>query len=125
LSSIMTQTGPNSPANLDAVARKRADRLARTTPGEMEAALGLLSMLDPEAFEIAFTAVSTTRHDDDDKPIPVCRECGGLVAIFPDRGLLWLHVRGDGITSGARQTYDPGHAPVVTWILSDEDLDDL
>jgi hypothetical protein len=121
----MTQTGPDSPANLDAVARKRADRLARTTPGEMEAALSLLSMLDPEAFEIAFTAVPATRHDDDEEPIPVCRECGGLVGIFPDRGLRSLHIRADGITFDAQQTYDPGHPPVVTWIMPDEDLDDL
>lgn len=121
----MTQTGPNAPANLDAVARKRADRIARATPGEMEAALGLLSMLEPEAFEIAFTAAPTTPHDDDDEPIPVCQECGGLVGIFPDRGMRWLHVRGNGIASGAQQAYNPGHAPVVTWILPDEDLDDL
>jgi hypothetical protein len=124
LSSIMTQTGPNAPANLDAAAWRRADRLARTTPGEMEAALGLLSMLDPEAFEIAFTAVPTTPHDDDE-PVPVCRECGGLVGIFPDRGLHWLHVRGNGIASGAQQVYDPGHAPEVIWILPDEELDNL
>ena len=121
----MTQTGPNAPAKLDEVARKRADRLARTTPGEMEAALSLLSMLDPEAFEIAFTAVPTTPHDDEDEPVPVCQRCGGLAGMFPDRGLRWLHVRGDGITSGAQQVYDPGHAPEVIWILPDEELDDL
>ena len=64
MSSMITQSGPNAYANLDgaragqdASARKRADRLARATIDQMEAALALLSMLDPEAFEIAFTAV--------------------------------------------------------------------
>jgi hypothetical protein len=90
----------------------------------MEAALALLSMLDPEAFEIAFTAVPSAASDDDEA-IPVCRACGGLVAIFPDRGLHWQHLRGDGITSGTQQVYDPSHAPEVTWILPGEDPDDL
>jgi hypothetical protein len=31
----------------------------------------------------------------------------------------------DGTTSGAQQIYEPGHAPEVTWILPDEDPDDL
>jgi hypothetical protein len=57
MSSMMTQSGPNTPADLDASARGRADRLARATADQMEAALALLSMLDPEAFEIAFTAI--------------------------------------------------------------------
>ena len=61
---MITQSGPNAYANvddaragLDASASKRADRLARDTTNQMEAALALLSMLDPEAFEIAFAAV--------------------------------------------------------------------
>ena len=120
----MTHSGPNASADLDAAARLRADRLARATGDEMRAALGLLSMLDPEAFEIAFTAVPLARHDDDE-PVAVCRECGGLVAIFPDRDLRWLHFRGDSRMSGAPQVYEPGHAPEVTWIRPDEDLDDL
>ena len=133
MSSMITQSGPNAYANpdgaragLDASARKRADALARATAGQMEAALALLSMLDPEAFEIAFTAVPVASDDgDDDEPIPVCRECGGLVGIFPDHGLRWQHFRGDDITSGAQQIYDPGHDPAVTWILPSEDPDDL
>jgi hypothetical protein len=92
----------------------------------LEAALALLSMLDPEAFEIAFTAVPLAPHDDgDDEPMAVCGQCGGLVGLFPDRGLRWLHVRGGGITSGAQQIYEPGHGPEVTWILPDEDPEDL
>jgi len=125
MSSMMTQPGSNAHARtgLDASARQRADRLARATAGQMEAALALLSMLDPEAFEIAFTAVPSAAGDDcDGEPIPVCRQCGGLVGIFPDRGLRWQHVHGDAIT---QQSYDPGHTPEVTWILPGEDPDDL
>jgi hypothetical protein len=135
MSSMIAQSGPNAYANLDgaragldASARKRAGRLARATSDEMAAALALLSMLDPEAFEIAFTAftaVPVASEDSDDEPIPVCRECGGLVGIFPDHGLRWQHFRGDGTTSGAQQIYEPGHDPAVTWILPGEDPDDL
>jgi hypothetical protein len=61
----------------------------------------------------------------DDEPIAVCRECGGLVAIFPDRGSHWQHFRGDGFMSAPPQVYEPGHTPDVTWILPEEDPDDL
>ena len=130
---MITQSGPNAHANLhsacaglDASARQRANRLARTTADEMAAALALLSMLDPEAFDIAFTAVPLVPGDDsDEEPIPVCRQCGGLAGIFPDHGLHWQHYRGDGITSGAQQIYEPGHSAEVTWILPDEDSDNL
>jgi hypothetical protein len=133
MSSMMNQSGPNAHASLDAPyvgldasARGRADRLARATVGQMEAALALLSMLDPEAFEIACAAVPPVPHDDgEEEPISVCRQCGGLVGIFPDRGLNWQHFRGDAITSGVQQIYEPGHVPEVTWILPGEDPDDL
>jgi hypothetical protein len=132
MSSMITQTGQNAyafpdgaRAALDASARKRADRLARATADQMEAALALLSMLDPEAFEIAFTAVPIASDDGDDEPIPMCRECGDLVGIFPDYGLHWQHFRGDGTTFSAQQIYEPGHDPAVTWILPGEDSDDL
>lgn len=131
MSSMITQSGPNAYADLDgaragldASARKRADLLARATTDQMEAALALLSMLDPEAFEIALTGVPSAPADNDE-PIPVCRECGGLVGIFPDQGLRWQHFRGDGTTSGAQQIYELGHDPAVTWILPGEDPDDL
>jgi hypothetical protein len=126
MASIMTQSGPNAHAGLDASARGRADRLARADAGQMQVALALLSMLDPEAFEIAFTAVPVAPDgDSDEEPIPVCRQCGGLVGIFPDRGLRWQHFRGNSITSSTQQIYEQGHAPEVTWILPDEDPDDL
>ena len=101
------------------VVRRKADT------AQSVAAIALLSMLDPEAFGIAFTAVPIASDDGDDDPIPVCRECGGLVGIFPDHGLRWQHFRGDDITSGAQQIYEPGHDPAVTWILPGEGPDDL
>jgi len=132
MSPMITQSGPDAYANPDgaraslgAAARNRLDRLARATTDQMEAALALLSMLDPEAFDIAFTAVPIASDDSDDEPIPVCRECGGLVGIFPDRGLRWQHFRGDGTAAGAQQIYEPGHVPAVAWILPGEDPDDL
>ena len=113
MSPMITQSGP------------AARRLAWATADEMEAALALLSMLDPEAFEIACTAIPAAPVHDNDEPIPVCRECGGLVGIFPDHGLRWQHFRGDGLTSGAQQIYEPGHVPEATWILPHEDPDDV
>jgi len=84
-------------------------------------------MIDPEAFEIAFTAVTTPDDEvqEDEEPIPVCRRCGGLIAIFPDRGPQWRHFRGADSTSGTQEVYEPGHAAEVTWILPGEDLEEL
>ena len=42
----------------DAAARQRRDRLAKASVEDMESALAFLSMIDPEAFEIAFTAAA-------------------------------------------------------------------
>jgi hypothetical protein len=94
----------------------------------METALAFLNMIDPEAFEIALNAAIPDAgdiHEDDEDAIPVCRRCGGLVGIFLSRGLNWQHFRGDGVTSGAQQIYDPGHPAEVDWILPDEDPDEL
>ena len=41
----------------DELARRRRDRLARASAEDMETALAYLAMIDPEAFEIALTAV--------------------------------------------------------------------
>ena len=93
----------------------------------MEAALAFLSTIDPLMFEIAMDAADLiTGAAPETKPpgtraIPVCRRCGGQVAIFPDHGLHWQHFRGDGTTSGAQEIYDPGHPAEVTWRLPDED----
>jgi len=124
---IIAQSGRDAHPNPDLAARQRADRLAKATPEQIENALAYLSMIDPEAFEIAFTAVTTADDEtpDEEEPIPVCRRCGSLIAIFPDRGLRWRHFRGAASTSGAQEIYDPGHAAQVTWLLADEGPEEL
>jgi len=124
---IIAQPGQDAHPDPDAAARQRADRLAKASSEQMEAALAYLSMIDPEAFEIALTAATTAAGDihEDDEAIPVCRRCGGLAGIFLSRGLQWQHFRGDGITSGAQQIYDPGHAVEIAWILPDEEPEEL
>jgi hypothetical protein len=120
---IITQPALLAPANLDAAARRRADRLAMASVDQMQNALAFLSIIDPEAFNIAFTAVTPVddNQPEEDEALPACRACGASVGIFyPDHGLQWRHYRGDGTTSGAQHIYDPGHAPEVTWCLPDE-----
>ena len=127
MQTIIAQPGQDAHPDPDQAARHRADRLARATTDEMETALAYLSMIDPEAFEIAFTAVTPAAdeiHEDEDA-IPVCRRCGGLAGIFLSHGLQWQHFRGDGVTSGAQEIYDPGHAAEVTWIVPDEGPEEL
>jgi hypothetical protein len=94
---------------------------------QIQNALAYLSAIDPDAFEIAFTAVTTAGHEtlEDEEPIPLCRRCGAMIGTFPDRGLQWRHFRGDGATSGAQEIYDPGHAAQVTWIRADEGPEEL
>jgi hypothetical protein len=106
----------------DAAARKRADRLAKATADQMQAALAYLSMIDSEAFEIAFTAAAPAPADEshDEDPIPLCATCGAQVGIFPELILDWRHFRGDAVAWGTHQTYDPGHTPEVAWYLPDE-----
>jgi hypothetical protein len=118
---------PHQGQHPDAAARQRRDRLAKASAADMEKALAYLSMIDPEAFEIALTA-ATPRADetpDDDEPFPVCRQCGAPVGIFPDRGPQWQHFRGDDATSGAQQIYHPGHPAEAAWLLPGEDPEEL
>jgi len=128
---IITQPGRGAHPDPGQAARQRAGRLARATPAQVEKALAFLSMIDPEAFEIALTAVTPADQDTADQdtgeeePVPVCRRCGAMVAIFPDRGLRWRHFRGSASTSGTQQAYDPGHAAQVTWILPGDGPDEL
>src|ERR1700761_7928859 len=128
---IITQPAQSAHANPDAAARQRSDRLAKATVNQMVAALAFLSAIDPEAFDIAFTAVTPARdhseddRNEDDEALPAWRRCCASVGIFPDHGLDWQHYRGDGITSGAQQIYDPGHAPDVTWCLPDENPEEF
>jgi ribosomal protein L16 Arg81 hydroxylase len=124
---IIVQSAQVAHANPDVAARQRAGRLAKATVDQMQDALAFLSMIDPEAFDIAFTAVTPTTGDhlENDKAVPACRTCGTSVGIFPEHGLDWQHHRGDGITSGPQEIYDPGHAPEVTWCLPDENPEEF
>jgi hypothetical protein len=117
----------------DAAARQRQDRLARATAEDMESALAFLSMIDPEAFAIAFTAVASRADEvpedaptpEDEEPIPVCRQCGALVGIFFAHGLRWQHYRGDSVTSGTQEIFDPGHPAQAAWLLPGENPEDI
>jgi hypothetical protein len=99
----------------------------------MESALAFLSMIDPEAFEIALTAAAPRAEQipedaaipEGEEPFPVCRQCGAPVAIFLTHGLRWQHFRGNAATSGTQQIYDPGHPAEVTWLLPGEDPAEL
>jgi hypothetical protein len=134
MSTIIAQPGRQThpDPHPDAAARQRRDRLARATVEDMESALAFLSMIDPEAFQIALTAVAPraaeTREDaeipEDEEPIPVCRTCGAPVGIFLARGR-WQHFRGDGATSGTQELYDPGHPAEVGWLVPGEDPEEL
>jgi hypothetical protein len=105
---------------------RRTDRLARATADQMETALRFLTMIDPEAFDIAFTAVPTPGPaDEDDEAEPLCRTCGAPAGIFPDHGPGWQHYRGDRAAAGHHQTYDPGHAPRVAWYAPDDTPEDF
>jgi hypothetical protein len=124
VSTIFTHPAQEAHPDRDAAARKRADRLAKATTDQMQAALAFLSMIDDEAFAIAFTAVTPDTDDEseDDEPIPLCGTCGAPVGIFPELVLNWRHFRGDATAAGAHHTYDPGHVPEVAWYLPEEEL---
>jgi hypothetical protein len=101
--------------------QRRADRLARATADQMETALAFLSMIDPDAFDIAFTAIPDPAEPDEDAEAePLCSACGAPVGLFPDRGPGWKHYRGDGAASGRHEVYQPGHAPEVAWYDPDD-----
>jgi hypothetical protein len=97
--------------------QRRIDRLARATADQMQTALAFLSMIDPDAFDIAFTAVPRPAAEDDqaDQAEPLCTVCGAPAGIFPDPGPRWQHYRGELAAAGRHQVYDPGHAPEVAW----------
>jgi hypothetical protein len=128
MSTIITHPAQEAHPDRDAAARKRADRLAKATTDQMQAALAFLSMIDAEAFQIAFTAVAPAPAEgesEDEDPIPLCATCGYPIGIFPEIVLSWRHFRGDATASGSHQTYDPGHAPEVAWYLPDEDPEEF
>lgn len=121
MSTMITHPAREAHPRLEAAARKRADRLDKATNDQIQAALAYLSMIDPEAFEIAMTVVSPDGDlEDDEEAIPLCATCGAPVGIFPELILSWRHFCGDAAASGAHHTYDPGHTPEVAWYLPDE-----
>ena len=98
MSTIITHPAREAHPRLDAAARNRADRLAKATPEQMQAALAFLSMIDDEAFWIAMTAATPDPAgrctcEDEKTPIPLCTTCGAPVGIFPDVTLNWRHYR--------------------------------
>jgi hypothetical protein len=127
MSPIITHPAQQAHPDRDAAARHRADRLAKATTDQMQAALAFLSMIDDEAFEIAMTAVTPDPADapEDEEPIPLCAACGAPVGIFPDIALTWRHYRGTAAASGPHHTYDPGHTPEVAWYLQDDDPEEI
>jgi hypothetical protein len=108
--------------DLDAEAGQRADRLSRSTTQEMQTALAFLSMIDPEAFEIAFQAVPSSPDalPDVGEPEPLCRRCGGPVALFPDQGMSWHHYQSTADVGGEPSIVAKRHKPRVRWYLPDE-----
>ena len=89
---------------------------------QMKVALTFLSSFSPYTFDHAMEAAGI----EDDAPAatgeaePICELCGASIGIFLERGLDWLHNSGDGTTAGAQYIYNPGHTPVVTWVLSED-----
>ena len=122
MSTMITHPAQEAHPDRDAAARRRADLLAKATADQMQAALAFLSMIDSEAFEIAFTTVAADAADDpeDEEPIPLCATCGAPVGIFPEFTLNWRHFRGATTASGIHETYDAGHVCEVAWYLADE-----
>jgi len=121
VSPIIAHPAQQAHPDRDAAARKHAERLAKATTDQMQAALAYLSMIDSEAFEIAFTAVAQAPDDpEDEEPIPLCATCGAPVGIFPEVTLSWRHFHGATTASGIHETYDPGHPSEAAWYLPDE-----
>ena len=100
----------------------RLDRLNAATSTQMKTALIFLSAFSPDSFDHSMDAAEF----EDDEPgatgeaEPVCELCGASIGIFLERGLDWLHYKGDGTTAGAQRIYNPGHTPVVTWHPSED-----
>ena len=100
----------------------RLDRLDAATSTQMKLALAFLSAFSPDTFD---HAMDTADFNDNDpgatgEAQPICELCGATIGIFMERGLDWLHYAGDGTTAGAQYIYNPGHTPVVTWLLSED-----
>jgi hypothetical protein len=122
--SIIAENAPSALSIPALSPHPRLDRIAAATFEQLTAALMFLSVFDTDAFDHAMDVAES----DDENPgatgeaEPVCAICDGRIGIFLERGLVWRHYAGDGTTVGQQHIYDPGHAPVVTWRLT-EDLE--
>ena len=120
--SIIAEDAQSAPPIPPDGTHPRLDRVAAATSEQLSAALIFLSVFEPDAFDHSMDVAQS----DDDNPgatgeaEPVCAVCNGKVGIFLQRGLDWRHYTGDGTTIGQQQIYDPGHAPLVTWRLSED-----
>jgi hypothetical protein len=87
----------------------------------MRAGLELLCVVDPVGFEVALPAARPDPDADAElgEPVPVCGQCGSLVALFPE-DLTWRHYRGAVDVAGAQEAFDAGHEPQVQWYLPEE-----
>jgi hypothetical protein len=100
----------------------RLDRVAAATFEQLSAALIFLSVFEPDAFDHSMDVAQS----DDDNPgatgeaEPACSICDAKIGIFLEHGLAWRHYTGDGTTVGQQHIYDPGHAPVATWRLTED-----
>ena len=121
--SIMSEAGQSALPIPALGPHPRLDRIAAATFEQLSTALIFLSVFDEAAFDHAMDVAET---GDDDNPgatgeaEPVCEICDAKIGIFMERGLTWRHYTGDGTTVGQQKIYDPGHAPVVTWRLSED-----
>ena len=121
--SIIAEAGPSALPIPAQGPHPRLDRITAATFEQLSTALVFLSIFEPDAFD---HAMDVAQSDTDDQPgatgeaEPVCSTCGGKIGIFLQRGLAWQHYSGDGTTVGQQHIYDPGHAPAVTWLLSED-----
>jgi hypothetical protein len=116
-------------------ARQRLERLRAFSPDQLAAGLIWLSGYDQRTFDAVLDAVEPCAGDGPlgSEPEPVCGICAEKIGIFVRFGLDWRHYRetrdatlaggqhrlgGTGV--GQIELFDPGHAPLVTWCLSDE-----
>ena len=100
----------------------RLDRLNAATPTQLKTALIFLSAFSPDAFDHAMDAAYFEDSDPGatGEAEPICELCGASIGIFLERGLDWLHYSGDGTTAGGQYIYNPGHTPVVAWLLTED-----
>ena len=122
--SIIAEDAPSALPISPLGSHPRIERVATATFEQLSAALIFLSVFEPDAFDHSMDVAQS----DDDNPgatgeaEPVCAICDAKIGIFMEQGLAWRHYTGDGTTAGQQQVYDPGHAPVVTWrLFEDED----